>query len=944
MPLLVLAGCGNAQFGDIVTMCVTAQDCHYLEIDDCTMPDCVHGQCVLVADRNADGLACLTSNRCVKVPGQCDGGVCVGARQTQCVQVPCMIGRCNPDTGSCEYTQAPDRSECDADGNPCTLDICEAGSCRKGPNSCPCLGVSDCPIPQDLCAGSYTCRLNLCEIDFMTAVICPVDSSCSTHACNPVTGQCDRTDIPDDTVCAEEGPCTLQGRCEKGACRIRGRCDDGNQCTKDHCDPVTGACEHQPFDGNCDDGDPCTGPDMCVVGVCRGHPIQCSDGNPCTFDSCDQTAGCVSEPEKSGTPCDSGDLCVVGSVCDSNGNCGNGVLKCDDHSDCTMDTCTFGICDFEPVQGSCDDGNSCTVGERCSGGVCGEGRLVPGCCNFDADCDDNDLCTVSECADSVCMHHGEPAGLCQMDVGCAASWCQADSGKCGSVDYGFPMVISSWDFTSGRNLVGFGWGSPAGSIGSGGLQPVGDLAAVVFPRRTVRPGVLQAVVELVSGDCTKVTFNPQPSAISCIQKSGRTIVLAAFATDIVCDSDGLVGLQFMVGGGAVVRSADLVLLAASGCDSDGLTFDGTGSATEIAAASRNSLLAFVFRQGSMMSLAGTRTGGGIMSANVVQDPFGVVSGRFGASIVDAGDRWAFAWGAADDKAWIATSTDSGVVSDPRTLPDVASEGEIHAWPSLAVDATGRLALVMSFGQPTNFDVALGLIDKDLKVPVIENWIQPINESSSGNQITPMVILNTDGGAVFWLKNPLDLGQYLVYGRLISQSGEDFDPVNILDFSNDVLFDLDCAYSAGRYYCVWSRADGGIGGVVLDSTSLALKGSFDIPGPSRARPAVIASQDGALVVSISGTGATASIVGHQVSDSGVLSDQFVIATPVLAGLTWFAVTPFGPVHHAIAFTDMLSDRPGIRVVPFSPACPDGFVSGGIVCTGIGDDGRAGGVLP
>ncbi|HPV03488.1 MAG TPA: hypothetical protein PLC24_02890 [Myxococcota bacterium] len=942
LPLIFLAGCGNAEVGDIVAMCLTVNDCHYLEIEDCTMPDCVDGQCVLVADRNADGLACGTSNRCVKTPGRCETGVCVGARQEQCPGIPCMVGRCDPETGSCAYTQAPEKSSCDVDGNPCTSDICEAGSCRKGPNSCPCLRVSDCPNPLDLCAGVFTCRLNFCEIDEMTRVICPADSSCYTHACNSATGQCERTDMPDDTVCAQEGPCTLQGRCGSGICVIPDRCDDGNQCTTDNCDSVSGACDHQPSDGACDDEDQCTGPDACVLGVCRGQPVSCDDRNPCTIDSCDSVSGCVNEPDKAGTPCDSGDLCVVGSVCDENGVCGNGSPKCDDQSDCTIDTCESGLCDFVPVQGACDDGNSCTLGERCLGGVCGEGRPVPGCCNFAADCDDNDQCTVSACVDSECVHQGEPVGLCGGNDGCTFAWCQADSGQCGQVASSFPLVISSWDFVRGDHLIGFGWGSPAGSIGSAGLHAVDDQAAVVFPRRIVPSGVLQSIIRLDSGECGNVTFSNQPAGLSCIQGSDGAIVLAAFSTDSVCDSDGRIGLQFIVAGGAVIRSADLVLLAMSGCDVDGLRVEGTGSATDIAAASRGSLVALAFRKGSNMSLAATRTGGGIMAVDVAQDPFGVVSGRFGATIVDAGDRWALAWGAADDRVWIATANDSGVVSVPRKIPDVASEGEIHAWPSLAVDSAGRLALAMSYSQSSDFDIALGLFDKDLSL--IRDF-ERVNESDAISRTNPILFLKENQNLIAWINELDEPSKQFVY----KSHGLNADYLlNGLDFSIGVqsteISQISITFSVDRYFCVWARADGGIGGVVLDSGTLALKGSFEIPGPFRSRPQVVATTEGALVVSISGTGATASIIAQSVSVSGAVSEPFVVASPVLAGLTSFAVTSFGPVHHVIAYSDILSDEPGIRIVPFSGKCPGGFISGNSVCTGIGDDGRAGGVLP
>ena len=56
-------------------------------------------------------------------------------------------------------------------------------------------------------------------------------------------------------------------------------------------------------------------------------------------------------------------------------NCGNGVVdpgeQCDDGNTANGDCCSP-TCQYEPVNTSCNDHNSCTIGERCNGaGVCG---------------------------------------------------------------------------------------------------------------------------------------------------------------------------------------------------------------------------------------------------------------------------------------------------------------------------------------------------------------------------------------------------------------------------------------------------------------------------------------------------------------------------------------------------------------------------------------------
>jgi hypothetical protein len=89
-----------------------------------------------------------------------------------------------------------------------------------------------------------------------------------------------------------------------------------------------------------------------------GAAVACDDKNPCTGDSCDKLNGCQTTPLDG--PCDDGSACTVGDSCTS-GVCGPGKGNdCDDKSLCTKDSCdaTAG-CKNAPV--TCDDGNPCTV-------------------------------------------------------------------------------------------------------------------------------------------------------------------------------------------------------------------------------------------------------------------------------------------------------------------------------------------------------------------------------------------------------------------------------------------------------------------------------------------------------------------------------------------------------------------------------------------------------
>ncbi len=99
----------------------------------------------------------------------------------------------------------------------------------------------------------------------------------------------------------------------------------------------------------------------------------------------------------------------------------------------------------------------------------------------------------------------------------------------------------------------------------------------------------------------------------------------------------------------------------------------------------------------------------------------------------------------------------------------------------------------------------------------------------------------------------------------------------------------------------------------------------------------------MAVSIEGTGAAASIVARNVSPDGSVSAPWTVVTPVLSYTTTLAAGRFGPGMYLIAWSDHLGDPGRLRVRAFSPSCPDGFVSGGSACTGLGD-GRLGGGLP
>jgi len=247
-----------------------------------------------------------------------------------------------------------------------------------------------------------------------------------------------------------------------------GTCDDELECTSDSCLGAAG-CDHVPVDGGeCKDGNPCTVADHCAGGACVGTPVQCDDQNPCTDDSCNEAGGCLFLPNA--VPCDDGDPCTVKDECDV-GACGgfavdcacktdaecaaledsdlcNGTLRCATDKlpyQCVVDPatevmcsepggddafCLQGVCD--PATGKCstvpaheglpcDDGDACTVTEKCAGGVCSGGVAV--------NCNDGNPCTQDGCAPADgCFHTANQApcndgNACTTGDACAAGSC-----------------------------------------------------------------------------------------------------------------------------------------------------------------------------------------------------------------------------------------------------------------------------------------------------------------------------------------------------------------------------------------------------------------------------------------------------------------------------------------------------------------------------------------
>ena len=267
--------------------------------------------------------------------------------------------------------------------------------------------------------------------DACANINCDDGNLCTEDFCED--GSCFFINV-DGFACDDGNSCTASDTCSDGVCiGTAFSCDDGIGCTVDICDSQ-GGCIHNPDDSVCDDGLYCNGTEYCSanIGCESSAPIDCDDQENCTSDVCDEEADiCTNIIDESLLDCDGicegdavEDECGVcggdGSTCDT---CAN--INCDDGNLCTEDFCEDGSCFFINVDGfACDDGNSCTASDTCSDGVC---------IGTAFSCDDGIGCTVDICdSQGGCIHNPDDSvcddGLycngteyCSANIGCESS-------------------------------------------------------------------------------------------------------------------------------------------------------------------------------------------------------------------------------------------------------------------------------------------------------------------------------------------------------------------------------------------------------------------------------------------------------------------------------------------------------------------------------------------
>jgi hypothetical protein len=161
------------------------------------------------------------------------------------------------------------------------------------------------------------------------------------------------------------------------------------------------------------------------TGTCQsGVPTVCDDLNTCTDDSCGPLTGCAFVDNL--LPCSDGDLCTVGDVC-GGGVCNAAPVLCDDGDLCNgTEAC-------DPGSGACAAGAPlvCNDGNACTDDTCDP---LLGCVftNNTAPCDDGDSCTAGEvCGGGTCAG-GTPVVCDDGDVCNGSESCDPGTGACTS--------------------------------------------------------------------------------------------------------------------------------------------------------------------------------------------------------------------------------------------------------------------------------------------------------------------------------------------------------------------------------------------------------------------------------------------------------------------------------------------------------------------------------
>ena len=156
-------------------------------------------------------------------------------------------------------------------------EVCDDGNTSSG---------DGCTVRCNLEAG-FACSgsPSVCVVDLCRGVSCTaLEGACQAAVCNPSTGICDLYPRLDGTFCDDANLCTSGDSCQAGACTGTATvcADTAGGCATGICNPMTGACDATPLP----DCTPCEGGSFCAGGTCGGLP----PGRAYSFDAASDLA------------------------------------------------------------------------------------------------------------------------------------------------------------------------------------------------------------------------------------------------------------------------------------------------------------------------------------------------------------------------------------------------------------------------------------------------------------------------------------------------------------------------------------------------------------------------------------------------------------------------------------------------------------------------------
>ena len=241
-------------------------------------------------------------------------------------------------------------------------------------------------------------------------------------------------------------------------CKVDADCTDDNVCTADSC--AGGVCKHQNISGQCSTGIPCSAGDQCQDGkcvyiACDGSPPSDVDANDSEVASADGGTDASLDGEVQPDVQVSGTDAVAADDADAapdqdapdaldsadSVDADSDVSLCDPSTcaaktagnPCQTSSCVAGACLTANVDGPCDDGIACSVGDACASGVCQPGTA--------ATCDDSNPCTDDTCDLKLDCQHAPNVLPCNDGNPCT----QTDVCNAGACSGGNPVICSALD-------------------------------------------------------------------------------------------------------------------------------------------------------------------------------------------------------------------------------------------------------------------------------------------------------------------------------------------------------------------------------------------------------------------------------------------------------------------------------------------------------------------